>query len=322
MDSATFDQQQSNLHKQARRLGERLQDYGQRARSLPLSDGSPVQESLEDLMAAVEELHATEEELLAQSAALNEAQSAIEWQRQRYQDLFEFAPDPYFVTDSQGRIREANRAASGLLGFARKYCIGKPLVAFVALESSQTFLTKLAALRTEATGKPKEWTLHLRPTRRQTAVDVVMRVSTMRDRKGALAGFRWLVRDVTERRQTERELSQLDAELDRRVYERTAQLEAGVRVNTALLAEEQRARIQAEQSLRALQQTVGDIAAEARRLLGLRANGEVMATPMLALIEQLAAVGEPAAAAPPALRLIATPENGTPNGGATITAGA
>ena len=56
------------------------------------------------------------------------------WQRShqatldRYQDLFEFAPDGYFVTDANGDISEANRAAMLMFG---SHPIGKNLENFV-----------------------------------------------------------------------------------------------------------------------------------------------------------------------------------------------
>ena len=56
-----------------------------------------------------------------------QAQSGLEEERQRYQELFEFAPDGYLVTDALGVIREANRAASELLGIRAEFLRGKPL---------------------------------------------------------------------------------------------------------------------------------------------------------------------------------------------------
>ena len=43
---------------------------------------------------------------------LEASRQTVEVQRQRYQDLFEFAPDAYLVTDIEGTIWEANRAAA------------------------------------------------------------------------------------------------------------------------------------------------------------------------------------------------------------------
>ena len=51
---------------------------------------------------AVEELHTAEEELRAQNEALIASSTAVETERQRYRELFNFAPDCYLVTNPGG----------------------------------------------------------------------------------------------------------------------------------------------------------------------------------------------------------------------------
>lgn len=70
---------------------------------------------MEALRVALEELHAAEEELRQQNEELVAARQMAETERQRYQELFEFAPDGYVVTDVYGTVRQANRAAGRLL---------------------------------------------------------------------------------------------------------------------------------------------------------------------------------------------------------------
>src|SRR5947209_1332568 len=57
-----------------------------------------------------------------------------EFQRERYRELFEFAPDSYLVTDLNGIVREANRAACDLLNVPRRFLINTPLVSYVSPE--------------------------------------------------------------------------------------------------------------------------------------------------------------------------------------------
>ena len=70
----------------------------------------------------------------------------METERQRYQDLFEFVPDGYLVTDAEGTIREANRGAAELLGIPSGLLLGKSLALFVAAEARSTFRSQLNRL--------------------------------------------------------------------------------------------------------------------------------------------------------------------------------
>src|SRR5438874_1033859 len=56
---------------------------------------------------------------------------AIDAERERYGELFDFAPDAYLVTDTDGKILEANSAAGRLLGVPPRHLDGKLLVSFV-----------------------------------------------------------------------------------------------------------------------------------------------------------------------------------------------
>lgn len=62
---------------------------------------------MQDLLAQLFEVREQNESLLL-------AQETLEAERQRYRDLFEWAPDGYLVTDANGVIREANEAALAL----------------------------------------------------------------------------------------------------------------------------------------------------------------------------------------------------------------
>src|SRR5579884_709727 len=60
--------------------------------------------------------------------ALEQAQANLV----RYQELFDFAPDGYLVTDLQGIILQANHAAAAMLGTRKEFVVGKPLLFYVA----------------------------------------------------------------------------------------------------------------------------------------------------------------------------------------------
>jgi PAS domain S-box-containing protein len=130
----------------------------------------------------------------------------VEAERQRYQDLFEFAPDSYLVTNNTGVIREANRAAARMLNVLPEFLIGKPLINFIPFEERRSFRHKLNQLL--LIDWQQEWELHIRP-REGATFDVAATVSTVRDLEGKPIGWRWLIRDISERKQTEAKIRQM-----------------------------------------------------------------------------------------------------------------
>jgi two-component system, OmpR family, sensor histidine kinase VicK len=147
---------------------------------------------MEELAVVLEEVHQQYEELLTTRQALEE-------QRQRYQELFDFAPDGYLVTNAEGIIQEANQAASRLFQVRQAFLVGKPLVVFVAKPDRRAFHTYLSRLQTAA--QQRNWDLHLKP-RRGDAFPAVITTSAIRSSQNTLLGWRWLVRDITELRQS------------------------------------------------------------------------------------------------------------------------
>src|SRR5689334_2001228 len=95
----------------------------QRANDLPELQQSLLSEALEELQAVLEELQASEAELHHQNEALVNTRQAVESERQRYRELFEFAPDGYLVTDANGRILEANNAIAALLNVSQEFLV-------------------------------------------------------------------------------------------------------------------------------------------------------------------------------------------------------
>jgi PAS domain S-box-containing protein len=173
----------------------------------------------------------------------------VEVERQRYQELFEFAPDAYLVTDTLGVIREANRAAGLLLNVEPRYLAGKPLVNFFPAERRREFRARLINLATRThdggVAPSQFWGVPVQP-RHGESFHAAMTVGVVRDRNGCPVALWWLFRDVSAILAIQERLRTVNAELDERVRERTAQLEAALREKEALLARERDARADAE----------------------------------------------------------------------------
>jgi PAS domain S-box-containing protein len=156
-----------------------------------------------DLSVALEELRVAHEELHQQSEQIYAANEKLQIERERYLELFEFAPGGYIVTDTHGIIREANRAAAALLNAQPRYLVGKPLAVFIAREKMKEFHTNLASGLKRTV--QLEWETVLKP-RGSTPIDVVITMSAVRPIAGLEATIGWLLRDVTLRNQTEKAL--------------------------------------------------------------------------------------------------------------------
>lgn len=181
--------------------------------------------SLEELKTALEELHVAEEEMRQQNQELLATRGVVEAERHRYQELFELAPDGYLVTDTSGTIREANRAASELLGVAHTYLVGKPLIIFVPEDTRRAFRSQLTHL--PKIGLVQEWEVQLK-SRQGTLFDAALTVASVHDKQGKTSALRWMVRDITARKQAEEKI---------RFYQlQNLQLQEEVRLKSQFLA--------------------------------------------------------------------------------------
>src|ERR1044072_3430876 len=132
MDTARFAQEVIKARK-------RVDLLSQRKESNDTNEQELLEQSLGELQIFVEELRVAHEELTQQNEELMLTRNKVEAERQRYQDLFEFAPDGYLVTTLEGVILEANRAAAEMLGIAQRFLIGKLLINFIAEAERKKF---------------------------------------------------------------------------------------------------------------------------------------------------------------------------------------
>jgi PAS domain S-box-containing protein len=93
----------------------------------------------EDVQKLVHELQVHQIELEMQNDELRRAQQELEAARDRYADLFDFAPTSFLTLDASGKITAANLAAGGLLGLDRSDLIHKKFTRFVAVEARDDF---------------------------------------------------------------------------------------------------------------------------------------------------------------------------------------
>lgn len=190
-----------------------------------------VAEALEELSTSSEEINVVVEELVQQNQELEEAQRAVIAERHRYQELFEFAPDGYLISGLDGTIWEANRAATDLFNLHQAFLVGKPLTVLTGEKDRKQLHKLLTRLHREEVIRDAE--LMITP-RGRSPVPVAITVAAVRGADGKAVSLRWLLRDITERKQAEAALQRAHDELERQVAERTAEL---TQANQALRAE-------------------------------------------------------------------------------------
>jgi PAS domain S-box-containing protein len=121
------------------------------------------------------------------------------------QELFDQAPAGYLITDQAGLVQEANQVATHLFGVAEGQLTGQSLTAFVAAESLEQFLLMLAQSQQNSAGQSAEICF---VTPQGKLLHTILSINAVFDLVGQVAGLRWLVQDISDRKQTEAQLQQ------------------------------------------------------------------------------------------------------------------
>jgi PAS domain S-box-containing protein len=189
--------------------------------------------ALQELQAALDELCNADDELKHQHEQLLAAQHQLDSERLRYRDLFEFAPDGYIISNSDGVITRANQCAGSLLKVRSDLLQDKPLECFIAPQSRAAL--KSLMHRASLASKVEVAEMEFAP-RDGKPFTAAVRVVAERDSTHNPIAFRWMIRDITENKRQEQRLRQLNSELEQRVAERTAELIAASRAKDHFLA--------------------------------------------------------------------------------------
>ena len=166
----------------------------------------------EELQCTIEELKVSTDELIYQHRQL-------EYEQYRYQNLFDFAPDGYLVTDSSGKILEVNQVVLELFGISREFILAKPLICFVASDNKDLFYRQLHH-QLSPTNTKTTWEITLINSHKATfpaEITVTQNINLAIDKTQLF----WMIRDISDRKRAEQELLQLNQSLEAKVTERT-----------------------------------------------------------------------------------------------------
>jgi PAS domain S-box-containing protein len=94
---------------------------------------------LADIKKLIEELQIHQIELEMQNEELRRAQLAREEARDKFFDLYQFAPIGYFTFDEMARIQDVNLTGANLFGFQRSELVSMKFTSLIAHESQDSF---------------------------------------------------------------------------------------------------------------------------------------------------------------------------------------
>jgi PAS domain S-box-containing protein len=170
--------------------------------------------------ALLQELQVHQIELEMQNEALRRAQTELEASRDRYVDLYDFAPVGYLTLNPNGMIEEINLAATKLLGMERKDLLHRRFTALVIAEDQNRWMTRFLTVIKQDDNGSVEVSLE----RRDGTV-----FQALLDCRRAIVGagdtaIRIALTDISERKQIEAELAHHRDHLEQLVFARTAEL--------------------------------------------------------------------------------------------------
>jgi PAS domain S-box-containing protein len=142
---------------------------------------------------------------------------------QHFRLLIETAQEGIWTIDTEGRTTYVNRYMADLLGYSPEEMRGSLLFDFMDKGEQPAVREDLTE---QSTGSGT--TVHRdRQFRRKDGTPVWTRLSAtpMCDEHGRYTGSLAMITDITQRREAEEQVRQLNTELERRIAERTAQLE-------------------------------------------------------------------------------------------------
>ena len=154
-----------------------------------------------DVQSLVYELGVHQIELEIQNEELRQAQVELAQSRDRYSDLYEYAPVGYLTLNQEGKILEANLTAATMLGVKRQDLVYDQMTKFLARDSQDDFYRHRQALNTDEMKQTCELNFQT-----VNGAPGVLRLESVPYATGGHRHFRTALTDVTARKQAERRL--------------------------------------------------------------------------------------------------------------------
>ena len=155
---------------------------------------------LEDINALIHELEVHQIELEMQNEELREFQLDLEAARDKYLDLYDFAPVSYFSISEKGLILDANLMGATMLGMERGKLTGRSFHQFIAKDDQDVFYLHRKKLFETETKQVCELKLTKKD---RTEFYAQLESYPVKDEAGNYSAIRTSVSDITERKQAD-----------------------------------------------------------------------------------------------------------------------
>jgi chemotaxis family two-component system sensor kinase Cph1 len=165
-----------------------------------------------DTQKLIHDLEVHQIELEMQNNELLKAQKELTESREKYSDLYDFAPVSYLTLDTKGLILEANNTAAAQLGVARIPLINTRFYSYVTKGDQDEFylyLRKVFKTRSQQTCEIKL------KGKNKTQFYAHLESIVVEDSEGKLSQCRTAISDITERKKAEEDLKATLKDLER-----------------------------------------------------------------------------------------------------------
>ncbi len=182
----------------------KLTDLRERAEEILRRETEGLQKiSDKDVQSMVHELQVHQIELEMQNEELRRAQIELEESRNRYSDLYDFAPIGYFTFDKNGLILEVNLTGANKLGVERSFLIKKPFSLYIVPEGKDVFYLHLRQVFKTKTQQTCEIKLR---SKYGIQFDAQLESQLVQDSEGRSSQCRTAINEITERKRAEKKL--------------------------------------------------------------------------------------------------------------------